>query len=145
VYLPRVDEEPEVDTPVTTASSLGGETVLLVDDDEEVRTLACEVLRLQDYVVLEAATPGEALAICEQYKGPIDLLLTDVVMPVMSGRVLAERVRPLRPEAKIMYMSGYPGDVIGNYGVLASGAFVQKPFTASGLVEKVREVFGTRF
>jgi two-component system cell cycle sensor histidine kinase/response regulator CckA len=143
VYLPRVDEEPEVDAPVTTASSPGGETVLLVDDDEEVRTLACEVLRLQDYVVLEAATPEEALEICEQHKGPIDLLLTDVVMPVMSGRELAERVRPLRPEAKIMYMSGYPGDVIGNHGVLASGAFVQKPFTTSGLVEKVREVFRT--
>jgi len=144
VYLPRVDEELEARAPVTTASSPGGETVLLVDDDGEVRTLACRVLRLQNYVVLEAATPDEALAICEEHKGPIDLLLTDVVMPVMNGRELAERVRPLRPEAKIMYMSGYPADVIGKHGVLASGAFVQKPFTPSGLVEKVREVFGTR-
>jgi len=145
VYLPRVDEEPKASAPVTTASSPGGETVLLVDDDEEVRTLAGRVLRLEDYVVLEAATPDEALAICEEHKGPIDLLLTDVVMPVMNGRELAERVRPLRPEAKIMYMSGYPADIIGEHGVLASGAFVQKPFTLPGLVEKVREVCGAPF
>ncbi len=143
VYLPRADEEPEVSAPVTAISSPGGETVLVVDDDEEVRTVASGVLRLQGYVVLEAATPDEALAICRQHKGLIDLLLTDVVMPVMSGRALAERVRPLRPEAKIMYMSGYPGDVIGKHGVLTSGAFIQKPFTASGLAEKVREVFET--
>jgi two-component system cell cycle sensor histidine kinase/response regulator CckA len=141
VYLPRVDEEPESEVPVTTAPSAGGETVLLVDDDEELRTLACGVLRLHGYVVLEAATPEAALAICEEYKDPIDLLLTDVVMPVMSGRALAERVRPLRPEAKIMYMSGYPGDVIGKHGVLTSGSFVQKPFTPATLSEKVREVF----
>ena len=143
VYLPRVDEEPEVSAPVATGSSPGGETVLVVDDDEEVMRLASEVLRLEGYVVLEAATPGEALATCEEYKGPIDLLLTDVVMPVMSGRALAERVRPLRPETKIMYMSGYPGDVIGKHGVLTSGHFVQKPLTTSSLVEKVREVFRT--
>ena len=67
----------------------------------------------------------------------------DVVMPVMSGRELVERVRPMRPEAKIMYMSGYPADVIGKHGVLVSGGFVQKPFTPSGLVEEVREVFRT--
>ena len=143
IYLPRVDEEALASVPVTTTPSPGGETILLVDDDEEVRTLACEVLRSEDYVVLEAATPDAALAICAQHKGPIDLLLTDVVMPVMSGRKLAERVRPLRPDAKIMYMSGYPGEIIGQHGVLASGAFVQKPFTTSGLVEKVREVIGT--
>src|ERR1700693_3000944 len=99
------------------------------------------VLRLHDYVVLEAATPDQALAMCEQHMGPIDLLLTDVVMPVMSGRALAERVRPLRPEAKIMYMSGYPGDVLGKHRVLTSGSFVQKPFTPSILAAKVREVF----
>jgi len=144
VYLPRVDEEPEASTPVATASSPAGETILLVDDDEEVRTLAYGVLRLRNYVVLQAATPAEALAICEEHEGPIDLLLTDVVMPVMNGRELAERVRPIRPEAKIMYMSGYPGDIIGKHGVLASGTFVQKPFTPAGLLEKVREALGAR-
>ncbi len=131
----------EVPVPVTAASSEDDETILLVDDDEEVRTLASGVLRVQAYVVLEAATPDEALAICSKHKDPIDLLLTDVVMPIMSGRELAERVRPLRPYAKIMYMSGYPGDVIGKHGVLTSGSFVQKPFTPATLAEKVREVF----
>jgi PAS domain S-box-containing protein len=144
VYLPRVDEEPEASTPVATASGPHGETILLVDDDEEVRTLAYGVLRLRNYVVLQAATAAEALAICEEHKGPIDLLLTDVVMPVMNGRELAERVRPIRPEAKIMYMSGYPGDIIGKHGALASGAFIQKPFTPAGLLDKVREALGAR-
>jgi PAS domain S-box-containing protein len=141
VYLPRVEEEPEVEAEVTTASSPRGETILLVDDDEEVLTLAADVLRLEGYVVLEASTPTAALAICAEHKDPIDLLLTDVVMPVMSGRALVERARPLRPEARIMYMSGYPGDVIGQHGVLDSGSFVQKPFTPSALAGKVREAF----
>ena len=135
------DEEPEAEASAATVPSAGGETVLVVDDDEEVRTLACGILRLQGYVVLEAATPGEALAICEERKERIDLLLTDVVMPVMSGRELADRVRPMRPEPKIMHISGYPGDVLGQHGVLASGSFVQKPFTAARLSEKVREAF----
>ena len=144
VYLPRVDEELEADVPVTAASTPGSETILVVDDDEAVRTLTGGVLLLQGYVVLEAATPDEALAICDGHKGPIDLLLTDVVMPLMSGRELADRVRHLRPEAKIMYMSGYPGDVISRHGVRDSGAFIQKPFTTTGLVEKVQAVFGAR-
>jgi PAS domain S-box-containing protein len=141
VYLPRVEEEPEAEPEVTTAPGPHGKTILLVDDDEEVLTLAANVLRLEGYVVLEASTPTAALAICAEHKDPIDLLLTDVVMPVMSGRALAERVRPLRPEARIMYMSGYPGDVIGQHGVLDSGSFVQKPFTPSALAAKVREAF----
>jgi CheY-like chemotaxis protein len=141
VYLPRVEEELEAEAEVATASSPHGETILLVDDDEEVLTLAADVLRLEGYQVLEAATSTAALAICAEHKDPIDLLLTDVVMPVMSGRALVERVRPLHPEARIMYMSGYPGDVIGQHGVLASGSFVQKPFTPSNLTVKVREAF----
>ena len=143
VYPPRVNEEAEASAPASTAPSPGGETILVVDDDEEVCTLACRALWSQDDVVLEAGTPDAALAICEQHKGPIDLLLTDVVMPVTSGRELVELVRPMRPGAKIMYMSGYPADVIGKHGVPVSGGFVQKPFTPSGLVAKVREVSRT--
>jgi PAS domain S-box-containing protein len=138
VYLPLVDGEAETSLPAREPASAGGETVLVVDDDEEVRALACDVLRAEGYVVLDAATPLAALEICEQHKDPIDLLLTDVVMPVMSGRELVERVRPIRPEAKILYMSGYPGEVIDKHGVLTSGAFVQKPFTPAALVDKVR-------
>jgi PAS domain S-box-containing protein len=144
VYLPRVEEIAEPDAPAATASAApGGETVLVVDDEEELRTLACEILRRHHYLVLEAATPEEALAICRRHKDPIDLLLTDVVMPRMSGRELAEQVAPVRPEARIMFMSGYTGDVLGKHGVLDSGAFIQKPFTPPGLVEKVREVLRT--
>ncbi|HET7875871.1 MAG TPA: ATP-binding protein [Methylomirabilota bacterium] len=143
VYLPRVDAELDAVAPARPASTSGGETVLVVDDDQEVRALACEVLRRHRYVVLEAPTPAEALAIAGQHKEAIDLLITDVVMPGMSGRQLAEQIAPIRPDTRIMYMSGYTDDVIGKHGVLAAGAFIQKPFTPSRLVDKVREVLGT--
>jgi CheY-like chemotaxis protein len=115
--------------------------VLLAEDEEVVRTLACEVLETYGYRVLEAAGGGAALLICEREQEPIDLLITDVVMPELSGRQLAERLKQLRPDMRVLYMSGYTDNAIVHQGVLEEGAnFIQKPFAPATLARKVREV-----
>lgn len=119
----------------------GAETVLLVEDEKPLRELAHEILRGNGYKVLEAPSPEEALLIGERHAGSIDLLLTDVVMPKMSGREVAKRLKPLRPTMKVLYMSGYTDDVLGQHGVLAPDtAYLQKPFTPDALARGVREV-----
>jgi CheY-like chemotaxis protein len=143
VYLPRVDEPAEAIEPgqLPGVPPRGSETVLLVEDEEGLRDLAREVLEGQGYTVLEARHPGKALLISEQHEGPIHLMLTDVVMPGMSGRVLADRLAPTRLQMKVLYMSGYTDDAIVHHGVLEQGvAFVEKPFTPAVLAHKVREV-----
>jgi two-component system, cell cycle sensor histidine kinase and response regulator CckA len=119
----------------------GGETVLLTEDEETVRRLAREVLEIYGYRVLEAANGGAAFLICERHEGPIHLLVTDVVMPEMSGRELADRLARLRPDMKVLYMSGYTDGAIVSQGVLEEGAdFIHKPFAPDALARKVREV-----
>ncbi len=106
-----------------------------------VRHPARRVLLKNGYTVLEARHGGEALQVCERYEDPIHLMLTDVVMPAMSGLELAERLAPLRPAMAVLYMSGYTDEAIVHHDVLDRGtAFLQKPFSPSGLAEKVREV-----
>jgi signal transduction histidine kinase/ActR/RegA family two-component response regulator len=142
IYLPRVDTTvPAVDRATRPAAAAGGtETILLVEDEEGVRELARDILRSSGYTVLEARNGSEALLICERHQGPLDLLLTDVVMPRMSGRELAERLAPLRPDVSVLYMSGYTDDAVIRHGVLGAGtAFLQKPFTPVALIQRVRE------
>jgi len=120
----------------------GGETVLLVEDQEEVRRFASGVLRRYGYRVLESAGAGDAILIAEQHPGPIHLMLTDVVMPRMNGCDLVRRLAPLRPEMHVLYMSGYPGDAIAERGVLETRLCITKPFTPERLAQKIRAVLG---
>jgi PAS domain S-box-containing protein len=120
------------------------ETVLLVEDALRVRAVVREILEMNGYNVLEARHGVEALEINERHQGPIHLMVTDVVMPQMSGRELAQRLQPLRPDMKVLYMSGYTDDAIVRHGVLGAGmAFLSKPFTPDALALKVREVLDT--
>jgi PAS domain S-box-containing protein len=142
IYLPRTDARPEPSDSAETAPTVGGtETILLVEDDEQVRTLASSILRKNGYRVLEASGGGDALLICEQYPLPIHVMLSDVVMPRMSGREVWERLSPMRPNMKILFMSGYTDDGIVHHGVLSSEfAFVQKPLMPSQLLAQLRIV-----
>jgi two-component system, cell cycle sensor histidine kinase and response regulator CckA len=143
VYFPRVTGAAEVrpsDRPGPD-SSRGSETILLVEDDDQVRAVARGILRRNGYVVLEASNGGEALLICEQHASKIHLLLTDVVLPRMSGRQLAERLGAARPGMKVLFMSGYTDDAVFQQGVLDSTvAYLQKPLTPGTLTRKVSEV-----
>jgi CheY-like chemotaxis protein len=144
VYLPRAEEallQPEPAAIAQTDSCQGSETVLVVEDEEAVRMLVCRVLESNGYRVLEARHGAEALVVCDEHKEPIHLLMTDVIMPEMGGRQLAERVSDQRPETKILFMSGYTDNAILHHGVLKSGTnFLQKPFTPATVLRKVRAV-----
>ena len=143
IYLPRLEGEALAVAPPApmTASARGCETVLVVEDQEPVRHLAVAVLKEHGYRVLDAANGGDALALAGRHDGPIHLLLTDVVMPHMTGNELADRLRPSRTEMKVLYMSGYAADVIARRGLMESdGAYVAKPFAPDALAAKVREV-----
>ncbi len=148
IYLPRVEKTATVYKPKASSPTAPGgtETILLVEDEEAVRTMVSKILRNKGYTVLEAAHSEEAFEISERHEGPIHLMVTDVIMPQMSGPELAERLAPRLPEMKVLYMSGYPDNTIVQHGVLEPGtAFLQKPFTLNALESKVREVLdGTR-
>jgi len=143
IYLPRVDEPLEEAGEVVVQKEIvgRGETILVVEDEEEVRKLAVQILRRQGYTVLEASQGNETSHICEQHKGAIHLMVMDVVMPGMNGRELAKSLEPHHPEMQVLYMSGYTDNAIVHHGILEKGLnFIQKPFTLEGLLRKVREV-----
>ena len=123
-----------------TAARRGNETVLLVEDEADVRRLTAEMLIRQGYSVMEAASGSDALRIWEQHRGGIDMLLTDIVMPKMSGPELAKALKSERPELKVMYMSGYTEDVVASHGGLEKTILLQKPFTSDALARAVRTV-----
>jgi two-component system cell cycle sensor histidine kinase/response regulator CckA len=147
IYLPRVEAEvdrvdlynPVTDTPTESA------TILLVEDESMVRTLTRRILDQHGYIVLEAPRGADAIAIAAQHDGPIHVLLTDVVMPEMSGHTLSEQLAALRPGIQVIYISGYTDGAIVRHGVLAADAiFLQKPFTPNDLVRKVCQVLDAR-
>lgn len=145
IYFPRVAEGLTAAAPRPRRELLkapgGWETILLVEDDAALRKLMSKALQRYGYQVWEAANGGEALTICEKQNGPIHLLLTDVVMPQMGGGELAARAASLRPEMKVLFMSGYTTNAIVHHGVLDEGInFVQKPVKVLSLLQKVREV-----
>jgi PAS domain S-box-containing protein len=143
IYLPRDTGEPAAhDTLASPPEPRSGcETILLVDDDHAVRTLARLVLSGHGYTVLEASQGSEALHVCNQHEGRIDLMVSDVVMPAMRGAELAERARGLQPNMRVLFLSGFTDDAVGHEGMPAARpAFLPKPFTPDTLARKVREV-----
>jgi PAS domain S-box-containing protein len=144
IYLPQVETAADTgsaDEPGAPPPATGQETILLVEDESDVRALAREVLERQGYTVLEASDGAQAVQVYEKEGKRIDLILTDVVMPRMSGREMVDRVRATRPDMRVLYMSGYTGDAIVRHGVLDASLFLLgKPFTPGALIAKVREV-----
>ncbi|OGG54796.1 MAG: hypothetical protein A3F84_21795 [Candidatus Handelsmanbacteria bacterium RIFCSPLOWO2_12_FULL_64_10] len=142
VYLPRVEEVVGAGQPARSRMEPSRDTmtILLVEDEEMVRSLVRAILQGNGYTVLEAASGAEALQVNAQREDPIHLMVTDVMMPHLNGRELAERLKPLRPDMKVLYMSGYTEDEVVRQGALeTSAAFLQKPFAPNDLLRKVHE------
>ena len=142
IYLPRVDEIVESEVIETDAAALRGEeTVLLVEDEDVVRNLSKEILETYGYSVLVAANGREGLRVGKEFQGQIDLVITDVIMPLMSGREMAEGLKTIRPDTRVLFMSGFTDDAIVHHGVLDEKVFfLQKPFSPEALAGKAREV-----
>jgi len=142
IYLPRAEGDTTVTEQKTVPRSLrGDETVLLVEDEEQILNLGRRILTQQGYTVLVASRPEAALAEAARHPGTIHLLITDVVMPGMNGRELLQRLRARNPELKCLFVSGYTANVIAHHGVLDDDVqFLQKPFTIHSLAARVREI-----
>jgi CheY-like chemotaxis protein len=142
IYLPRIqDEQRHLASTPRKNRKVGEETILLVEDDNEVRDVATRILRRNGYRVLEACNGADALRVCEAENSPVDLIVTDIVMPEMGGSELAQRIRETQPDARILFTSGYTEDAVMRQSFLGDGeAFIEKPFTPATLARKAREV-----
>ncbi|HKL01957.1 MAG TPA: response regulator [Desulfotignum sp.] len=143
IYLPRflADEDSDKAVPEKKAAAGGIETILLVEDEPSILRMTRMMLERKGYVVLTATTPAEALEKAKSHSDSIDLLMTDVIMPEMNGRDLAEKITALYPGINLLFMSGYTADVIANQGMLdANVAFIQKPFSMADMTEKLRNI-----
>jgi two-component system, cell cycle sensor histidine kinase and response regulator CckA len=143
VYIPMTKDLPRTRAEIKPQSPRAGgtETVLIVEDEEIVRSLAREALDMLGYHVLDAASPVAAIEICRSYNGPVHLLMTDVVLPKMDGRTLFKTLSPSRPDLKVLYVSGYTENFIVHHGVLDEGVhFMQKPFNLDNLARKIRQI-----
>jgi CheY-like chemotaxis protein len=144
IYLPRATDLGKPAPMVAAGAGAGSETILLVEDDDRVRALVSNMLRKNGFTVLLASAGDQALEIAARHRGRIHLLLTDVLMPGLNGRMLSERLTAARPETRVLYMSGYSDDDILRLGVKkATAHFIQKPFSVDALVHKVRETLNS--
>jgi CheY-like chemotaxis protein len=146
IYLPRIDEHPGIREGDESGSKRvrGSETILVVEDHEGVRGLIVGTLELCGFRILQAGEGRSALRLAKQYVGTIDLLLTDVIMPGMNGKEVADQLKAARPGLKVLFMSGYSGELIAHRGVLDAGVdYLPKPFTPDALTAKVREMLGS--
>ena len=141
-YLPRIDQTVPLVSPEKRKRPLaqGSETVLLVEDEESVRKLACTILHQSGYTVLEAHSGAHAVQVVRQHNGPIHLLLSDVMMPDINGPALSEALSPLHPEMRVLYVSGYSRSLLSQDGAMGTTKLLQKPFSKDALLEKVRDV-----
>jgi CheY-like chemotaxis protein len=143
IYFPQVDQEVSeiVTRPTSSALLPGKETVLLVEDDNQVRSMTAMALKMSGYEVLTAANGGEALLLCERYESNIELLLTDVMMPQMSGQELSTKLLKLRPATRVLFMSGHSENASIHHGVIKDGTdFIEKPFSPQAITQRIREV-----
>ena len=141
VYLPRMDACAVEKEEISVSVAGGGETILVVEDQEAVRSFAKAALRQHGYQVIHAGDGDQALSVAKLHSGQIHLLVTDVVMPGLNGKELSERLKELRPNLKVLFISGYTADVIAQRGILDPDvAFLHKPFSPDELAAKVREV-----
>ena len=143
IYLPRVDEKAESGVNLDDRSDLsrGSETILIAEDEDSVRTLIEEILQTHGYNVLSAANGSEATLMSERHKGPIHLLVTDIIMPQMSGPELARHMTIQRPGMKVLFLSGYANDsILEQNSIVSGGSFLQKPFSPETLTLKIREI-----
>jgi two-component system, cell cycle sensor histidine kinase and response regulator CckA len=141
IYLPAADREPDPPPAAEPAAAVGSETIMVVEDDESVRELVRLMLEGRGYAVLTVEDAEEAARVCRERPGEVDLLLTDVVMPEVGGRDLAERLAEISPSMRILFMSGYSDEAVYGHGEISpNAAFIEKPFTERTLAGKVREV-----